>query len=291
MKARIMSVHPLPGVRAGSALLRVGTRLLAVQDDAYCAYWIDLPGLLITQFVLKADGAQLPKARKPDFEAAVRTVDGRVYFLGSGSAPQRTVLARIDLERTSVVLTDLPQIYQCVRDTLGLATAPNIEGATVDGHVLRLFHRGAGPTPSASIDLPLDVLDGAPPRALAWHWLRLEQIDGIQLSITDAAILAPRRTLFLAVAEDTNNAIDDGPVAGCAVGVIAGPPDRPVVRVARLVEADGRPSRRKVEGVAVDDGLRGAWVITDPDDPDQAAELCRIELRGLLANDHLQAGS
>jgi hypothetical protein len=280
MAARIVAAFPLAGVRAGSALLRVGARLLAVQDDAYCACWIDLPGLLVTRFVLGSGGAPLPKALKPDFEAAVQTADGDIYLLGSGSTRQRTVLARIDLARASVVLTDVPQIYDCVQRALDLASVPNIEGAVVDDSVLRLFHRGVGSTPSASIDLPLGVLDGDLPRALASHWIQLGRLDDVPLSVTDAAMVGHHRTLFLAVAEDTIDAVADGPVVGCAIGLLTGPPDRLAVRWCGILEADGRPSRRKLEGIAVDDDLRGAWAITDPDDPDRAAELCRIDLSG-----------
>lgn len=279
MEARIVAAFPLAGVRAGSALLRVGARLLAVQDDAYCACWIDLPDLRVTRFVLAADGAPLPKAGKPDFEAAVRTVDGRIHLLGSGSTRQRTVIARIDLASESVALSDVPQIYDCVQRALALANGPNIEGATVDGDVLRLFHRGIV-TASATIDLPLGVLDGEPPEVLAWRWIRLGQLEGVPLSVTDAAMVGRHRTLFLAVAEDTIDAIADGPVVGCAIGLLTGSPDRPEASWCRVLDADGRPSRRKLEGVAADDDLHGAWVITDPDDPGQAAELCRVELRG-----------
>ncbi len=279
MEARIVAAFPLAGVRAGSALLRVGARLLAVQDDAYCACWIELPSLNVTQFVLKADGAPLPKTVKPDFEAAVRTADGRIHLLGSGSTRQRMVLARIDAARGSVTLTDMPQIYDCVQGALDLATGPNIEGATVDGDVLRLFHRGIG-TASATIDLPLAVLDGEPPEVLAWRWIRLGQLEGVPLSVTDAAMVGRHRTLFLAVAEDTIDAIADGPVVGCAIGLLTGSPDRQEAHWCRVLDADGRPSRRKLEGVAVDDDLRAAWVITDSDDPRQPAELCRVELQG-----------
>lgn len=280
MEARIVAAYPLEGVRAGSALLRVGARLLAVQDDAYCACWVDLPDLQGTQFVLEADGASLPKAVKPDFEAAVRTADGAIFLLGSGSTRQRTAIARLSLSHASVVIVDMPQIYDCVRRTLDLAKGPNIEGAVIEGDVLRLFHRGTA-TASASIDLPLGVLEGERPEVLAWDWIQLEKMDGIPLSVTDAAMVGRHRTLFLAVAEDTIDAITDGPVVGCAVGLLTGPPDRRQVRWCRVFDIDGRPSRRKLEGVAVDDDLRGAWVITDPDDPDRVAELCRIDLSGV----------
>ncbi|MGE0582978.1 MAG: hypothetical protein AB7P31_12710 [Steroidobacteraceae bacterium] len=280
MEARIVAAHPLDGVRAGSALLRVGARLLAVRDDAYCAYWIDLPGLRVTPFALRDDGAALPKALKPDFEAAVHTADGSIFLLGSGSTRQRTSIARLSLSHASVVIVDRPQLYDCVRRTLDLAVAPNIEGAVIEGDVLRLFHRGTA-TASATIDMPLGVLEGEPPRALARDWIELGTLQGVPLSITDAVRVGPHRALFLAVAENTTDAIADGPVVGCAVGLLTGPTGRRQVRWCRVVDVDGRPSRRKLEGVAVDDDLRGAWAITDPDDPDRAAELCRIEFNGV----------
>ena len=289
MQARIVAANPLAGVRAGSALLRIGARLLAVQDDAYCACWIDLPGLRVTPFALDGDGAALPKALKPDFESAVRTGDGRIFLLGSGSTPNRMVIARLSLPGASVALSHRPQIYECVRRALELAEAPNIEGAVIEGDVLRLFHRGIA-TASATIDLPLGVLEGEAPRALAWDWIQPGELDGVALSITDAATVGRHGTLLLAVAEDTADAVADGPVAGCAVGVLARPADRPPVRWCRVLDPNGEPSRRKLEGLAVDEVLRGAWVITDPDDPHRHAELCRIELRGFVVEDGAARG-
>jgi hypothetical protein len=279
MEACIVAVHPLEGVRAGSALLRVDARLLVVQDDAFCAGWIELPDLQHTRFPLAPDSASLPKGEKPDFEAAVRSPDGVIFLLGSGSTPRRTVIARFLPSARSVVLTAMPQVYDCVRRALGLASGPNIEGAVIEGGVLRLFHRGIGHA-SAMIDLPSGVLDGEPPRVLACHPLELGDIEGVPLSITDAAMVDRHRALFLAVAEDTPDAIIDGPVAGCAIGLLTGPADQRQVRWCRVLDSDGVPSRRKFEGIAADDDLRGAWVITDPDDPDRNAELCRIELCG-----------
>ncbi|MGW6374698.1 DUF6929 family protein [Rhodococcus sp. NPDC055112] len=281
LSARLVAVHPLPGVRAGSALVRVGDRLLAVQDDAFCAAWIDLPGLGVTPLPLKGDGAELAKRDKPDFESALRAPDGSVHLLGSGSLQNRCTLARIDPDNGSVTLRESPAIYDSVRLALGLDDRPNIEGAAVDGSRLRVFHRGAGSAPSASVDLPLGVLDGDGPEVIGVNWFRLGTLDGVGLGVTDAAVLSPHRTVFLAAAEQTDDAIADGPVAGAAVGLIDGPADSLSVRWTRLLESDGRPSVRKVEGLTVDDDLRGGWLITDPDDPTRSAELCRVELGGI----------
>jgi hypothetical protein len=70
--------------------------------------------------------------------------------------------------------------------------------------------------------------------------------------------------------------VDDGPITGAAVGVVRGEQGR----WAPLLEPDGTPSRRKVEGVALDADGRGGWLVTDPDDAEARADLCRLDLDG-----------
>jgi hypothetical protein len=109
LAARVVAEHPLPGVGAGSALLKIGERLLAVHDDAFRVSWIDLPSLNVTPLVLAGDGAPLPKATKPDFESAVYTRrDESVYLLGSGSTAARCKIARIDLASGAVTIAERP---------------------------------------------------------------------------------------------------------------------------------------------------------------------------------------
>jgi hypothetical protein len=276
LSARIVEFRPLEGVTAGSALLRIGARLLAVHDDAFRVTWVDLRRFALTPLVLRAEGSALPKVRKPDFESAVRNADGDVYLLGSGSTSRRCVVARIDLESRVVALRDRLDIYRCVQEALGLETRPNVEGAIVRGERLSLFHRGIGGT-SAIVDLPIDVLDGAAPRALAAQTFALGELDGVRLAFTDAATVSDRRLLFVAAAEDAADAIADGPVTGSVLGIFEDPAD---ARFTCLIAPDGAPCRLKVEGLAVDDDLRNAWILTDPDDPREPTELGRVELEG-----------
>jgi hypothetical protein len=78
------------------------------------------------------------------------------------------------------------------------------------------------------------------------------------------------------VAEDTPNAIDDGPIVGAAVGVIR--PGR--ARYARIAGPEGSPSLHKFEGLALEADARSGWLVTDPDDEAEPAQLCRLELAG-----------
>jgi hypothetical protein len=270
--ARITASWPLPGVRAGSALLRVGEQLLAIQDDAFAAVWID-PATRKTQpLVLRGPGEALDKKSKPDFEAAFAH-DGRIWILGSGSKPNRCQIARLDPDRREVVLLNALPLYGAIARELGVAA--NIEGAVPLADRLRLFQRGAGRSAKANftIDVPLDVLAGAPPRILGVTNYDLGVLQGTFLAFTDAIALG-RNIVYLAVAEDTPDGIADGAIHGAGIGILRDTGARWDV----LNEADGSISKRKVEGIALD-AAGSAWLLTDPDDAKRPAELCRVELK------------
>jgi hypothetical protein len=121
--------------------------------------------------------------------------------------------------------------------------------------------------------VPLDVLAGAPPRALDVTNYDLGVLGGIFLAFTDAVAIG-RNACYLAVAEDTADGIADGAIHGAALGIIGANGARWDV----INEADGSVSRRKFEGIALD-ASGGGWLLTDPDDPKRPAELCRVEMK------------
>lgn len=107
MSARIVDERSLPGVHSGSALLAIGSRLLAIHDDAFRLSWIELPGFAVRPVVIAGDGAALPKAAKPDFEAAVYAKISRsVYLIGSGSTKARCKIARLELDAGVVTIAE-----------------------------------------------------------------------------------------------------------------------------------------------------------------------------------------
>jgi hypothetical protein len=104
--------------------------------------------------------------------------------------------------------------------------------------------------------------------------------ERVRYGFTDA-VAAGERVLFIAAAEASSNAIDDGQVLGSRLGVLAiGTDGMPAdVRVAPLVGDDG--AAIKAEGLALDPDVPGrAWVVTDPDDVEQPARLYELELVG-----------
>lgn len=275
LTATLTSVDEIAGVRAGSALLAVDDLLLVVGDDAHAVAWVDPATGAVTHQALAGDGQRLEKSRKPDFEAAFH--DGEdVWLLGSGSLSNRWLATRLprpgDARATA---HDLTAFFAALAVALG--EAPNIEGAVIADGVLRLCHRATGDDPDVLVDLSPSVLYDGRPRILRTTPLAVGTIGEVPAHVTDLAALPDGRLAFLAAAEDTDDPVLDGPVAGAAFGVV----DGDNARWTPIVGLGGEPSAVKAEGLVVEPDLRGGWLVTDRDDPDLAAQLCRLELTGL----------
>ena len=235
------------------------------------------PGHLVRLF----DGA-LPdskaerKRKKPDLEAlTLLPADddhphGALLALGSGSKPNRRMGALLGLDAQGAVhgssrVVDLSPLLAPLDDAFA---ALNIEGAVVSGDELRLFQRGnKRHALNAIIRFPLsavlDMLSRKPIDAMtpsAIDTIDLGQIDGIPFSFTDAAALPDGAVVFTAVAEDTDDAYDDGPCVGAAIGIADSGG-----RLRCLHQLD-RPY--KVEGVdaRVDGDVIRLLLVTDADD-------------------------
>jgi hypothetical protein len=277
-----------PHVRAASGLAVTGGRLVVVQDDA--AFLATVAGDKVSALALprgpggrrRFEVALGNKQDKLDLESCV-AVGAELWAFGSGSAPPRE---RVAVVGGDVRLVDAAPLYARLRDAAGGAL--NLEGAAAVGDELWLFHRGntgpADPGP-AILRLPhhalarwlADPAAGPPPAPLGATRFDLGAIAGVRLGFTDATA-SGGRVLYLASAESSPNAIDDGPVCGSQLGVIEGPLAHARVRAAPLCHGD---LPLKAEGLALDprDPHR-AWIVVDPDDVDRPAELYELELLG-----------
>lgn len=273
--ARVTSIREIDGVRAGSALLSADDRLLVVGDDAHAVAWVDPVTGAVTHQPLAGDGRRLEKSRKPDFEAAFHDGDD-VWLLGSGSLSNRWLATRLprpgDARATA---HDLTALFAAL--ALALGEAPNIEGAVISDGVLRLCHRSTGSSPDVLVDLSPDVLHDGRPRVLRTVAVEPAELAGVPAHVTDLAALSGGRLAYLAAAEETDDPVLDGPVAGAAFGVI----DGDTARWTPLLDAEGAPFAVKAEGLVVDADAHGGWAVTDRDDPELAAQLCRLALSGL----------
>ena len=274
-------------VRAASAVVPFGGGWLVVQDDATHAAWLRAGSVDPVRVVDAVDGLEVfsevagTKHLKPDFEAACAvTVDGveAALLLGSGSSParMRASLLRLDAAGAPyVMILELTLVYRAVAAALGVAEDQlNLEGACVLGDRLRWFQRAnvavGAPSVCADVDLAALLAATAGPVGPVRHY-DLGRVRGVALAITDAVPVGDGLVLVSAVAEDTPNAIDDGPVVAAALALL----DDFGVRA--VVELPGAP---KVEGLAVieptGDGVRVVAVV-DADDP--AAPSAQLKIR------------
>jgi hypothetical protein len=278
-------------VRAASAVAPFRCGWLVVQDDATHVAWVRGDSVTPVRVVAPVDGLEVfssvagTKHLKPDFEAACPLPTGGVLLLGSGSTAARTRVALVTPDET--VVADLPALYSAVGARLGIhADQLNLEGACLAGDRLRWFQRGssAAGLPSASVDVDLAALlrvtAGGPAEPVDISGVRrydLGLVRGVALAVTDAVTLPDGRVLISAAAEDTPNAVDDGPVVGAALALLD---DEAVVAVAELPATDGVAP--KVEGLAVreasPDGVR-LLAVVDVDDPLVPSQALEITLQ------------
>jgi hypothetical protein len=278
-----------PWVRAGSSLARFGKRLMMVQDDAlWLAWWDEAGGLRADALPSDRTGQRLfdDKRRKPDFEAAL-VLGERLLVLGSGSLPSRERIAVLD-GRGVASIVEATALYAALRAEPRLADRQlNLEGALLDGPRVVLYSRGNAAALAgaggfdASVELVaaelaryLDAPDQPPPTLHDVQQYQLGAIEGVRLSLTDAALRAGRR-FYVAAAEASPDAVADGQVLGTSFGVL----DADARYV--LIEAeDGTLLRDKVEGLAQGAGPDEWLAITDPDDAGRPAELLTLRAQG-----------
>jgi hypothetical protein len=275
-------------VSAASGLVCANSFMYVVADDelhlGVFRVGDNAPGRLVRLFEGELpDSGRDRKKQKPDLEALTllpaheEYPHGALLALGSGSTPNRRLGAVLGLDphggaRGVPQVVDLAPILAPLDDAF---PALNIEGAFVSGNELRLFQRGNKRHPkNAIIGFPLSALrdiliagrtDPLTPSTI--DPVDLGQIDGIPFSFTDAAALPDGSIVFTAVAEDTDDAYDDG----CCVGALVG-----------IADTNGRPRRLhrleqpyKVEGVdaRLDGGLIQLLLVTDADDANIPATL------------------
>jgi len=273
-----------PHVRAASGLAVHGGRLVVVQDDTLFFGVVASDGVSAIRLPRGAAGRRRfevalgNKLDKADLESAV-VVGDELWAFGSGSLPMRDKICRTARGVTRVL--DAAPLFARCREAL--SGCLNVEGVARLGDELWLFHRGntgpADPGPAtlrfsvAALHAWLDANAALPPLIDADVY-DLGSIDGVKLGFTDA-VAARDRIYYLATAEASANAIDDGHAIGSQIGVIT----KGAVRATSLATPDG--AAVKAEGIAFDPQRPNiAWVVLDPDDTEEAATLLDVALAG-----------
>ncbi|TFV85980.1 hypothetical protein [Blastococcus sp. CT_GayMR16] len=288
-------------VTAASGIAPLGDGWLICQDDATFAAWRRAAEITPVRVLPPVEGhdtfseARGTKRLKPDLEVACPVeVDGEpaVLLLGSGSTSRRMrgVLVQLSDGRPVAQAADLDRLYERVAQRLGLPLEHlNLEGAARHDGTVRWFNRGnlAAGVRSASVDLSLEELVAAAIHRTGGGSVQvrhprgydLGSVGGVGLAVTDAITLPDGRMLLSAAAEDTPNAVDDGPVVASALVLVDGDS---VVDVAPIPQVDGHV--HKVEGLALS-RLRPDEVhllaVVDGDDPGTPS--VELDLRVRLA--------
>ena len=287
-------------VSAASGVAPLGDGWLVVQDDATLAAWCRGASVTPVRLLPPVEGldrfssAAGTKHLKPDLEVACPAeVDGApaVLALGSGSSARRMrgVLVRLGSRGPVAVAADLTPLYRRVADAAGVPLEQlNFEGASRHGDTVRWYQRGnlAAGVASTGVDLPLaalvDAVLGRGDTAVPVGPVRrydLGEVAGVGLAVTDAVALPDGRSLLSAAAEDTPNAVDDGPVVATALALVEG--DR-VVDVAPLPTPGGRV--HKVEGLALREAAGDeVLLLAVVDDDDPAVPSAQLGLRVRLS--------
>ncbi len=298
-------------VRAASGVARFAGGWLVVQDDGTHAALV-MPDGPVTPLRIfppvegldhfaEHDGT---KHLKPDLEAACEvpfSATPAVLVLGSGSTAARRRGAVVTwpddsgnvIGGPSVTWADLGPLYERATAVLGLEPSQvNFEGLSVGrsgGGTLRWFNRGNGAlgVGSASVEIDgrglLDAIEGRRPAGEVavgeplWH--ELGTVAGVALSVTDAVSLGGGAILVSSAAEDTPNNVDDGPVVGTALSIVAGP-ELGVVHHGQVPLVSGQVP--KIEGLAL---LQGPAPADLADLADLAGGAARGELRVLAVVD------
>ncbi len=278
---------------ACSGLVQLGERWYAVADDEHhlAAFGSapDEPVALIRIFDGDLpDDVKKRKKRKPDLEVLAllppdsRFIHGALLALGSGSkAETRDRGALFSLKRDgtpkSPTQINLAPLYAPLRAAF---EDLNIEGGFLFGDTFRLLQRGnKGESPSACITYAghamlkwLALETEIVPPILQINTIDLGSIDGVPLSITDAAPVAGNAGLWVvsAAAENTDDSFIDGPCVASAIAFLDN--DHKVLALHAL---DGAP---KVEGIVatVAAGRVTLTMVTDADDPMRPSEMLRV---------------
>ncbi len=212
-----------PFISAASGLVEYQGAWVVVSDDddAIARFFDGKPGVI--QRVFSDDLPLEKKARKKvksDLEA-LTVVGDELLAIPSGSKQNRS---RGALIREQVRVVDFSYLFSRLTDELGPL---NIEGAVFAGPMFWLFNRGNS-TQARNAVVVLDATQAqrelgqlkllSHERSMTYD---LGSISGVRLCFTDACPDGHGGALFIAAAENTNNAYDDGVCVGSAMGRIA----------------------------------------------------------------------
>jgi hypothetical protein len=213
----------IDGIGSASGLFLAGDLLYIIGDNSgyLNAYNIKSKQLHKIQILFDQGLTQLeniPKPLKPDFEILCQH-GNRLYILGSGSTPKRTLMIEFDLKTQKLIQKDLTKTYSFLKSIAKIDDHNfNLEGAIFTGTEWLLFNRGNGVDSKNGIfKIQGTDLDNA--EHATFNGFKLPNINHVESSFTDAVLLKDE-IFFIASAEDTKSTYADGEILGSFIGSI-----------------------------------------------------------------------
>ena len=223
------------------------------------------------------------KKQKPDLESLLKFDDG-LLAVPSGSTIHR--LLGVFLKNGQPQTVDFSEIYIHLQNNIAEL---NIEGSVIRDDQFILLQRGNGmANKNALIILNLQsvrtaIASNNPIQKNSLceiKFLELGSLNQVPLSFTDAALDKHGDIWFLAAAEATKSTYSDGQYVGAVLGCID--------RSNNIVSTSELDCPRKPEGLALGTHDLNFWIVTDADDPAQAAELFEVTVElNLTGKGHL----
>lgn len=211
----------IAGVGAASGLVYSDSTLYLVSDNASYIYLYDIKTETLKKeliFIVERGEMleNINKKTKPDFEAIAKHND-TLYIFASGTTPKRETLGVFDLTTKKTEIQNLSALYSKMRTAANLdANNLNIEGALYHKGSWLLFQRGNGTQQKNGLFV-IEGLEVAKAEKISFYEISLPSINNVPYTFTDA-VLVDKGIYFLATAENTVSAYEDGEVLGSLVG-------------------------------------------------------------------------
>lgn len=208
------------GVGSASGLIYNNNNLMIIGDSSGYLYDYKIDAKDLEKHALIENPSEnIAKSEKIDFESVVY-YDNDVYVFGSGSGKLRNEMVKINtISNDTISTTDLSDLYTSMADFAKIKTSQfNIEGAIYNGENWFLFNRGNGKD-NRNVIFTIKGKDLVNEYQILSNNYKLPKINGFQSGFSDA-ILVDDKIYFLATAENSKSATEDGRIMGSLIGRI-----------------------------------------------------------------------
>ncbi|WP_293872457.1 hypothetical protein [Flavobacterium sp.] len=238
-KFELSAFVEVQGIGATSGLVYLNNLLYIVSDNSTFLYQYTISDNRLFKIKLFENSQEsIVKKDKADFEV-LTFFDNKLYLFGSGSTKNRNRSVIYSIENKSIKEKDLTKIYKKLTDKISIDDCElNIEGVIITPEITYFFQRGN------SINAPNGVFCyERENQSVTFNLITLPKVNEIEATFTDA-ILIEETIYFLAAAENTNSAYDDGEIMGSFIGTIN-------LTTLKLIDCIQISAKNKFEGLTL----------------------------------------